>query len=94
MSYSIDGSASGARFSAQASPLLSHLVKEAADDIPHPTDANRTLWDAGSEVGPYFDPSFRDIRDSNSMADTLGVGVLGSGSDYTVFLQHLGVSYL
>jgi hypothetical protein len=26
--------------------------------------------------------------------DSLGVGALGSGSDYTVFLQHIGVSIL
>ncbi|KAJ7579088.1 Zn-dependent exopeptidase [Mycena floridula] len=91
----LDGSASGSRFSASASPLLSHLVHQTATEIPHPVDADRTLWDATKDHGPFIDDHEAQILDAaaeTTAADSLGVGVLGSGSDYTVFLQRLGVA--
>ncbi|ESK92204.1 glutamate carboxypeptidase [Moniliophthora roreri MCA 2997] len=96
----VDIAASGSRFSAQASPLLSYVVRHAADDLPHPTRKNATLWDATQDSGEYFgvtgqqmDEEALTVRSSTaSVADSLGVGVLGSGSDYTVFLQRLGVA--
>lgn len=97
-----DGSASGSRFSSSASPLLSHLVQQAAIDLPHPTDAHRTLWDATKDDGKFLgesadgvshiDADVVALHESQKLADGLGIGVLGSGSDFTVFLQRLGVS--
>ncbi|KAL0576423.1 Vacuolar protein sorting-associated protein 70 [Marasmius crinis-equi] len=92
----LDGSASGSHFSAQASPLIAHVVRHAADDLPHPTRKKATLWDAtndqGELLGDHVDSEALSVREiETSAADTLGVGVLGSGSDYTVFLQRLGV---
>jgi N-acetylated-alpha-linked acidic dipeptidase len=98
----IDGSVSGSRFSSQASPLLAHLVQQTALLVPHPTDSERTLWDARHDVGPFTGKD--DIQEEDeirlngewiktaTVEDDLGVGVLGSGSDYTVFLQRIGVS--
>jgi hypothetical protein len=67
-------------------------------DIPHPSDVNRTLWDAKDDHGPYTGPIDKDVSQLLRVAqkerkayDT-GVTPLGSGSDYTVFLQRLGVS--
>jgi len=82
---------------------LAHLVHGAALDIPHPTDANRTLWDATNDAGKYFGAREDDttVVDAEALAvyeasmsatDELGVGALGSGSDFTVFLQRLGVA--
>ncbi|KAJ4474266.1 Zn-dependent exopeptidase [Lentinula aciculospora] len=99
----LDGSASGSRFSVQASPSLAHLVYGAALDVPHPTDTNKTLWDATHDAGNYFgaredgnivlDAEAAAIREASIHAqDELGVGVLGSGSDYTIFLQRIGVA--
>ncbi|PBK66113.1 Zn-dependent exopeptidase [Armillaria solidipes] len=99
----IDGSASGSRYSARASPLLAHLVQQSALDIPHPTQKGRTLWDAAKDTGSYFgamevgeaviDPDVVAMSEARANAvDALGVGVLGSGSDYTVFLQRLGIA--
>ncbi|KIK63268.1 hypothetical protein GYMLUDRAFT_222344 [Collybiopsis luxurians FD-317 M1] len=96
----LDSSVSGSRFRASASPSLAHLVHGAALDIPHPTEGNRTLWDATQDSGKYFgaqgatmDAEAVSVYESSlSAQDELGVGALGSGSDYTVFLQRIGVA--
>ena len=110
---SIDGSVSGSRFGLSASPLLANFVRQAAIDVPHPTKANKTLWDARNDRGELFGkvdaevqemydaqfgPSLErdvDIFTANGKklrAAGTGVSPLGSGSDFTVFLQYLGVS--
>lgn len=107
--FAIDSSTSGSRLSASASPSLSHLYREAAEAIPHPTKLGKTLWDARYDTGALFGPNaidngsveldpevvaMHELHDNIdiSVADALGVNPLGSGSDYTVFLQHLGVA--
>lgn len=92
-----DISSGGSLFTAQASPSLAHIVRQTAEAIEHPTDANRTLWDATHDTGTYFGAMGKEAAaaleaaEALKVADSLGVGALGSGSDYTVFLQHLGV---
>jgi N-acetylated-alpha-linked acidic dipeptidase len=100
----IDSSVSGSQFGASGSPLLAHFIQETAQDVPHPTNANRTLWDARNDDGPFVGPP--SAKNDNAAgfaqtkakagnfatADDLGVSPLGSGSDYTVFLQRSGVS--
>ncbi|KAJ7094526.1 Zn-dependent exopeptidase [Mycena belliarum] len=93
----LDSSVSGSRLHAAASPSLSHFLREAALDIPHPTSPGRTLWDARNDMGPYggnaVDAESIAVRQSmNSFTDTVGVSPLGSGSDYTAFLQMIGVA--
>lgn len=108
----IDGSVSGSRFGLSASPLLANFVRQAAIDVPHPTKANKTLWDARNDRGELFGkvdaevqemydaqfgPSLErdvDVFTTNGKklrAAGTGVSPLGSGSDFTVFLQYLGV---
>lgn len=94
-----DSSSTGSRFSASASPSLAHLVRATSEEIPHPTTANRTLWDAHYESGKLFgehiEPELLAMHEEEMRAaDSLGVNPLGSGSDYTVFLQRLGVRVL
>lgn len=66
-------------------------------DVPHPTAPNKTLWDAGSDIGPFrdgvADAEFMAMYESKQQlkASETGIPVLGSGSDFTVFLQRLGV---
>ncbi|KAE9399632.1 Zn-dependent exopeptidase [Gymnopus androsaceus JB14] len=81
---------------------LAHLVHDAAVDLPHPTETNKTLWDATKDTGKFFgtredlvmwDAEAASLyKASMSAQDELGVGVLGSGSDYTIFLQRIGVA--
>ncbi|KAG1736384.1 Zn-dependent exopeptidase [Suillus occidentalis] len=52
----VDVSVSGSRWETSASPSLAHLIQRSAQDVPHPTDARKTLWDAHFDVGPYEGP--------------------------------------
>jgi N-acetylated-alpha-linked acidic dipeptidase len=94
-----DGSVSGSRYSAEASPSFAHLIRSTAQEIAHPTEFNRTLWDARKDHGTYFgnlnEEEIRKlVKVEDETSEGFGVGTLGSGSDFTVFLQRLGVSPL
>ncbi len=90
---------SGSRFRASATPSLAHFVRAAAEEVPHPTKPGKTLWDAtkdnGVLNGEHIDAealAMYEETEINAAAESTGVGVLGSGSDYTVFVQRTGVS--
>jgi len=82
-----------------ASPSLAHLVRETAKIVPHPTAAGSTLWDARNDRGKlYGNLSDEAIVQINAEMDSeisdnglSSVRPLGSGSDFTVFLQRIGV---
>ncbi|KAG7447447.1 Zn-dependent exopeptidase [Guyanagaster necrorhizus] len=101
----VDVSSSGSSWNVAGSPALAPLIKRTALDIPHPTIPGKTLWDARNDEGPFREDklSVNMTADVNVLMDyeankkakdelTTGVLPLGSGSDYTVFLQRLGVS--
>ncbi|KAJ7241891.1 hypothetical protein B0H12DRAFT_1132888 [Mycena haematopus] len=93
----LDSSVGGSRFHSAASPSLSHFLRQAALDIPHPTSPGRTLWDARYDTGPWVggtvdSESLGATYTVNAVADSLGVSPLGSGSDFTAFLQMIGVA--
>lgn len=99
----LDSSVSGSRFDISASPSLAHFSRAAAEEIPHPTDAGRTLWDATKDNGKLFgaredgliimdEESAAVHLETTAVKSGLGVGTLGSGSDFTVFLQRIGVA--
>ena len=100
MAFLADSSASGSRLRFSGSPLLAHSIRQVAEDLPHPTDENRTLWDATTDDGKLFGEDRLSVSSAASemdvmeqlLADDVGVSPLGSGSDYTVFLQRIGVS--
>ena len=100
----IDSSVGGSRFTAFGSPLLAHMIRDIAEELPHPTDKARTLWDATNDDGKLFglmghgnnvsakEEEVKPIRATElSKADNIGVYLLGSGSDFTVFMQRNGV---
>ncbi|KAL0949286.1 hypothetical protein HGRIS_009363 [Hohenbuehelia grisea] len=94
----LDSSVSGSRLSVSGSPLLAHVIRRAAEDLPHPTESGRTLWSATGDSGTLTGGNassldrHRCTRMQGYMADnSVGVNPLGSGSDYTVFLERLGV---
>lgn len=90
--------ASGAQYNVWGSPSLAHLIRRTAEDVPHPTIPGKTLWDARNDKGPFDGIGDEEFMASYNAAElkrqssSTGVQPLGSGSDYTVFLQHLGVS--
>jgi N-acetylated-alpha-linked acidic dipeptidase len=81
----VDSAASGSTFSASAVPALNRLIAEAASDVRDPVvhipiaavSRERRARDRGALPG----------ASSESLVDNR----LGSGSDYTVFLNHLGI---
>ncbi|KAG1755479.1 hypothetical protein EDB19DRAFT_1661644 [Suillus lakei] len=92
----MDTSASGSRLKAAGSPLLAHLLRETAEQIPHPTSEERSLWDArgdpGTLFGEHMNAEIAAMHEDDLLAaDSIGVSPLGSGSDYTIFLQYHGV---
>ncbi|EUC66758.1 vacuolar protein sorting-associated protein [Rhizoctonia solani AG-3 Rhs1AP] len=95
----VDVATAGERFGLSGSPSLAHLLRQAAVDVPHPSDANRTLWDAKDDLGPFTGPVDKDafaiqqeVELARKAASSTEVSPLGSGSDYTVFLQRLGIA--
>lgn len=92
----LDSSVSGSRFRANASPSLAHLVRSTAERVPHPTKPGHSLWDATEDTGPLDGEVDEEVQamyeEQFKHIDDLGVTPLGSGSDYTVFLQHIGVA--
>ncbi|KAI5120935.1 hypothetical protein M0805_002915 [Coniferiporia weirii] len=92
-----DVSSAGSRFSVSASPSLSQLIAKTAKDLPHPAKSGKSLWDAIDDDGPFagaIDPDLKAQHDAKSTFKhgVPGVSPLGSGSDYTVFLQHIGIA--
>ncbi|KAJ8473913.1 hypothetical protein ONZ45_g16122 [Pleurotus djamor] len=89
----LDVSVAGSSWGASGSPTLAHLIKQTALDVPHPTQPGKTLWDSRSDVGPFSGNLSQPIVEESSRKRTSSlIPPLGSGSDYTVFLQRLGVS--
>ncbi|KAH9482787.1 putative glutamate carboxypeptidase [Psilocybe cubensis] len=99
----VDVSVAGSQFVVFGSPSLAHLIKKTANDVPHPTESGKTLWDALDDEGPYnfqaanltIDPDYLELHTSEQVsrrAAKTRVMPLGSGSDFTVFLQRLGIA--
>lgn len=85
-----------------ASPSFAHLVQETAQRLSHPKVYGRTLWDARTDRGHFYgNLSSEAIALMNAEMDAEIAGKelssikpLGSGSDFTVFLQRIGVRSL
>ena len=95
----VDVAVSGPNFGASAVPSLKQFIREVAMAVPSPKGG--TVYDAWNKAperrtGPTQQPNSADLSGSQirpPAAESSGppVGDLGSGSDYTAFLQHLGV---
>jgi N-acetylated-alpha-linked acidic dipeptidase len=86
--FNVDVAVSGQNFSASAVPSLKEFVREVARSVPSPMGG--TVFDAWKA----HHSSDNENHMSNAPpieGETVHVGDLGSGSDYTPFLQHAGV---
>ena len=78
----VDSSASGSSFTASAVPALANFLREVARDVPDPRG------------GSIYDAWLGQTKDTKEAIDAKQPKVttrLGSGSDYTVFLNFLGL---
>ena len=81
----LDAAVSGPNFGASSVPSLWKLIRGAARDVKDPKTGKSVYqqWqDRSRENRPEGDQDMREARISS----------LGSGSDYTPFLQHLGIA--
>lgn len=94
--FNMDVAVSGKKFGASGVPSLKEFVREITKAVPSPQGG--TVYDAWKNANqPKAGSSRTQESGSNYRLPASGlntdvpVGDLGSGSDYTVFLQHLGV---
>jgi N-acetylated-alpha-linked acidic dipeptidase len=81
----LDAAVSGAHFGAQSVPSLWKLMRGATRDVKDPK--------TGKSVYQQWQDRARENRpEGEQNTGETRIGPLGSGSDYTPFLQHLGVA--
>jgi N-acetylated-alpha-linked acidic dipeptidase len=94
--FNVDVAVAGPKFGASSVPTLKQFIRDVSKAVPSPKGGSLyDVWKKTSQEGEKPSPqetassAFRPpAADSHTDAS---VGDLGSGSDYTVFLQHLGV---
>jgi N-acetylated-alpha-linked acidic dipeptidase len=85
--FNMDVAVSGPNFSAEAVPSLKQFVRDVTHEVPSP--AGGTVYEVWKNHAVE-----NEHRASNAPPASEGdvrVGDLGSGSDFTPFLQHVGV---
>jgi len=96
--FNMDTAVSGPKFGASAVPSLKQFLRDVSKVVPSPKGGS--LYDEwyktaqpGGDGTQSPTEAIGDIRRIPAAQTTtdVPVGDLGSGSDYTVFLQHLGV---
>jgi N-acetylated-alpha-linked acidic dipeptidase len=100
--FNTDVGVSGPNFNASAIPSLKEFVREVARQVPSPRGGTvYEQWQKSQAESPRRRGSgpaaatpanpFNAPSNSTVEAEGVRVGDLGSGSDYTPFIQHLGV---
>lgn len=85
----VDASTSGPHFAASASPLLFEPLRDVASVVQDPGAAGKSVADTWREHADA--ENIRGYSASSATSASLPVSILGSGSDYTVFFNRLGV---
>ncbi|HVN93898.1 MAG TPA: M28 family metallopeptidase [Terracidiphilus sp.] len=87
--FNVDVGVSGPNFSASAVPSLKEFVRDVARSVPSPIEGS--VYDQWRLKSRSSGDNQTDASTSPNGADEVGLGDLGSGSDFTPFLQHAGV---
>lgn len=87
--FNTDVGVSGPNFGASAVPSLKQFVRELTHEVPSPKGGSvYEQWQKDQHEGA----GRRNAVTRDPQADSdVRIGTLGSGSDYTPFIQHLGV---
>ncbi len=95
--FNVDVAVSGPKFGASSVPSLKQFLRDVTKAVPSPQGG--TVYDAWQKAnqpvgeGSQQEPTTTTYRPPAAQGKSdVPVGDLGSGSDYTAFLQHLGVS--
>ena len=92
--FNTDVGVSGPNFDASAVPSLKDFVREVTKEIPSPKGGNvYDQWKKSQAEGESRRHSVNEhtTKGSSHQDADVDIGDLGSGSDYTPFIQHLGV---
>jgi N-acetylated-alpha-linked acidic dipeptidase len=94
--FNIDVAVSGSKFGASSVPSLKQFLRDVTKSVPSPQGG--TVYEVWRKSGQSGEPVSPQEAASTTFRPPVvqgrgdaAVGELGSGSDYTVFLQHLGV---
>ncbi len=94
--FNVDVAVSGPTFDAQAVPSLKPFVVNITKEVPSPLGG--TVYNVWLENQQSSDANSRSLDEhmdrgqhNAPLVEGIHMGDLGSGSDYTPFLQHLGV---
>jgi N-acetylated-alpha-linked acidic dipeptidase len=94
--FNMDVAVAGKKFGASGVPSLKEFIREISKAVPSPEGG--TLYEAWKKTSQPNADSPKSQETSTfrpppvaTIHNDVPVGDLGSGSDYTVFLQHLGV---
>mgnify|MGYP001547723095 CR=1 FL=1 len=88
----LDSAVTGADLNMSGSPSLRELARQSAAAVPDPNkdDSVGGLWEQRM-AEKWASASTIDLEQADETFE-LHLGALGSGSDYTVFLDHLGIA--
>ena len=93
--FNMDVAVAGKKFGASGTPTLKEFLREIAKAVPSPQGGTvYDVWKKATEAkadGNHPEETATSRRAPNAPQGDVPVGDLGSGSDYSVFLQHLGV---
>ena len=93
--FNMDVGVSGPEFNSSAVPSLKQFVRDVSREVPSPKGGS--VYDAWLDTQKnqrtrQVNNGFNEQRPGAAKSmDAVHIGDLGSGSDYTPFLQHLGV---
>ncbi|AAW40887.2 protein-vacuolar targeting-related protein, putative [Cryptococcus deneoformans JEC21] len=94
----MDSSASGSNFHASASPSLALLVRSAAEEVESSSSPSKSVFDTRFDAGNWEQFNMEKLGNHVGLGVPLsekkgsGIGALGSGSDFTPFLQRYGIA--
>jgi N-acetylated-alpha-linked acidic dipeptidase len=93
--FNMDVGVSGPDFDAEAVPSLKQFVRSVAMQVPSPMGGTvYQQWEKQQAEGAsahHPNLGFNEHREGSVAEKDVRIGDLGSGSDYTPFIQHLGV---
>ncbi len=95
--FNMDVAVSGPKFGASSVPSLKQFLRDVTKAVPSPQGGTvYGAWQKANQPGgegSQQEPTTTNYRPPAAQGKSdVPVGDLGSGSDYTAFLQHLGVS--
>jgi N-acetylated-alpha-linked acidic dipeptidase len=89
--FNTDVGVAGPNFDASAVPSLQEFVREVTREVASPKGGTvYEQWKLSQETEPHRHGSKAKAEENKATTDVT-VGDLGSGSDFTPFIQHLGV---